>query len=80
VPVIFVYCKQLILKIRRSADFIHTLAPAEQRAARDAYALGLKSVYVLAAVATLLAYLARLPVRVVNHPHESRLLLYNSVK
>ncbi|KAJ7932767.1 vacuolar amino acid permease [Mycena leptocephala] len=54
--------EELILKIRRSADFIGTLAPAEQRAARDAYALGLKSVYVLAAVATLLAYLARLPI------------------
>ncbi|KAJ7119134.1 vacuolar amino acid permease [Mycena epipterygia] len=54
--------EELILKIRRSSDFIRTLGPAEQRAARDAYAMGLKSVYALAACATLLAYLARLPI------------------
>jgi hypothetical protein len=55
----------LILKIRRSSDFIRTLPPAEQRAARDSYAVGLKTVYVMAACATLLAYIARLPVRAV---------------
>ncbi|KAJ7119147.1 hypothetical protein C8R44DRAFT_625210, partial [Mycena epipterygia] len=57
--------EELILKIRRSSDFIRTLGPAEQRAARDAYAMGLKSVYALAACATLLAYLARLPVCII---------------
>ncbi|KAJ7119153.1 major facilitator superfamily domain-containing protein [Mycena epipterygia] len=45
----------LILKIRRSSDFIRTLRPADLRAARDAYAMGLKSAYAL-------AYLARLPI------------------
>ncbi|KAJ6567003.1 vacuolar amino acid permease [Mycena capillaripes] len=54
--------EELIRKIRRSSAFIRTLAPDEQRAARDAYAIGLKSVYVLAASATLLSYFARLPI------------------
>jgi hypothetical protein len=57
---------QLILQIRRSSDFIRTLPPAEQRAARDAYAMGLRSVYMLAACATLLAYFARLPVSAIH--------------
>ncbi|KAJ7041916.1 vacuolar amino acid permease [Mycena alexandri] len=54
--------EELILKIRRSSDFICAPSPTEQRAARDAYAVGLRSVYALAAGATLLAYLARLPI------------------
>ncbi|KAJ7684310.1 vacuolar amino acid permease [Mycena polygramma] len=54
--------EEVIRNIRRSSDFIRTLAPAEQRAARDAYAVGLQSVYVLAACAALLAYVARLPI------------------
>ncbi|KAJ7184611.1 vacuolar amino acid permease [Mycena filopes] len=54
--------EELILKIRRSSDFIRTLPPTEQHAARDAYAIGLRSVYVFAAGATLLAYLTRLPI------------------
>ncbi|KAJ7142124.1 vacuolar amino acid permease [Mycena crocata] len=54
--------EELILQIRRSSDFIRTLGPAEQRAARDAYATGLKAVYMLAAGATLLAYIVRLPI------------------
>ncbi|KAJ7700682.1 major facilitator superfamily domain-containing protein [Mycena rosella] len=53
--------EELILKIRQSSEFIRTLEPAEQQAARDAYAMSLKSVYVLAACAALVAYLVRLP-------------------
>ncbi|KAJ7221451.1 vacuolar amino acid permease [Mycena pura] len=54
--------EELILNIRHSSNFIRTLPPAMQRAARDSYAIGLRSVYVLAACATLAAYLARLPI------------------
>ncbi|KAJ6509204.1 vacuolar amino acid permease [Mycena vitilis] len=54
--------EEVIRNIRRSSDFIRTLAPAEQRAARNAYAVGLRSVYVLAACAALLAYVARIPI------------------
>ncbi|KAJ6606028.1 MFS general substrate transporter [Mycena vulgaris] len=43
--------------------FIRTLEPIEeQRAAQDAYTMGLKSAYVFAACATLLASIARLPI------------------
>ncbi|KAJ7612093.1 vacuolar amino acid permease [Roridomyces roridus] len=52
----------LILNIRRSSQIIHSLNPVEQRAARDAYAQSLRSVYILAACATLLAYLVRIPI------------------
>ncbi|KAJ6523477.1 major facilitator superfamily domain-containing protein [Mycena vulgaris] len=54
--------EELILKIRRSSAFIHTLMPKEQRSARDAYAIGLKSVYIFAACSTFLAYCVRLPI------------------
>ncbi|KAJ7490917.1 vacuolar amino acid permease [Mycena latifolia] len=54
--------EELIIKIRRSNEFIRTLEPAEQHVARDAYAMALKSAYILATCATLLAYMARLPI------------------
>ncbi|KAJ6630409.1 major facilitator superfamily domain-containing protein [Mycena sp. CBHHK59/15] len=50
----------LIMKIRRSSAFIRTLMPKEQRAARDSYAIGLKTVYIFAACATFTAYVIRL--------------------
>lgn len=53
---------ELILRIRQSARLIHSLPPDIQRKAREAYDASLKSVFVFAAVATLLAYLVRLPV------------------
>ncbi|KAJ7819047.1 hypothetical protein B0H14DRAFT_3738178 [Mycena olivaceomarginata] len=40
----------------------HSPRRRKQRAARDSYAVGLKTVYVMAACATLLAYIARLPI------------------
>lgn len=39
------------------------LPPHLQRAARDSYAIALRAVFILAACSTLLAYIARLPVR-----------------
>ncbi|KAJ7490869.1 major facilitator superfamily domain-containing protein [Mycena latifolia] len=54
--------EELIMKIRRSSAFIHELMPEQQRAARDAYALGLKTVYIFAACSTFLAYCVRLPI------------------
>ncbi|KAJ7500453.1 major facilitator superfamily domain-containing protein [Mycena galericulata] len=54
--------EELILRIRRSSAVIRTLLPEQQRAARDAYTIGLKTVYIFAACSTLLAYLVRLPI------------------
>ncbi|KAJ7119169.1 vacuolar amino acid permease [Mycena epipterygia] len=54
--------EELILNIRRSSAFIRTLMPEQQRAARDSYAIGLKTVYIFAACSTFLAYCVRLPI------------------
>ncbi|KAJ7765625.1 MFS general substrate transporter [Mycena metata] len=54
--------EELILKIRRSSAFIHTLMPEQQHQARDSYAIALRTVYIFAACATFLAYLVRLPI------------------
>ena len=53
----------MISKIRHSSTLVAQLPPHLQRAARDAYAISLRAVFVFAAVATLAAYLVRLPVR-----------------
>ena len=53
----------MISKIRHSSTLVAQLRPDLQRAARDSYAIALRWVFVFAAVATLLAYLVRLPVR-----------------
>ena len=55
-------CSQIIKKIQHSAKYVAVLPPATQRIARDSYAASLKSVFILAAGASLLAYLARIPV------------------
>ncbi|KAJ6548100.1 MFS general substrate transporter [Mycena vulgaris] len=54
--------EELILRIRRSSAVIHTLTPKDQRSARDAYAIGLRTVYIFAACSTFLAYCVRLPI------------------
>ncbi|KAF8959682.1 vacuolar amino acid permease [Flammula alnicola] len=54
--------EELIKRIQHSARLVGTLPSDVQRIARDSYAASLKSVFVLAATASLLAYLARLPV------------------
>ncbi|KAJ7142080.1 vacuolar amino acid permease [Mycena crocata] len=54
--------EELIMKIRRSSAFIRTLMPEQQRAARDSYSIGLKTVYIFAACSTFLAYCVRLPI------------------
>ncbi|KAF7298294.1 Vacuolar amino acid permease [Mycena kentingensis (nom. inval.)] len=53
---------ELIEAIRRSSNVVRSLPPEVQRVARDAYASGLRAVFVLAAVATAGAYLVRLPI------------------
>ena len=53
---------QLIKKIRHSARLVGSLPTDLQRLARDSYASSLKSVFILAACASLLAYICRLPV------------------
>ncbi|KAF8173296.1 vacuolar amino acid permease [Pholiota molesta] len=53
---------QLIRRIQHSVRLVAVLPPDAQRVARDAYAASLKSVFMLAAGASLLAYLARIPV------------------
>ncbi|ETW85103.1 major facilitator superfamily, partial [Heterobasidion irregulare TC 32-1] len=50
--------------IRHSARLVSSLPPRLQRDARESYALALRSVFIVAAVSTLLAYLVRLPARV----------------
>ncbi|KAF5318050.1 hypothetical protein D9619_012125 [Psilocybe cf. subviscida] len=52
----------LISRIQHSARLVATLPPDTQRIARDAYASSLKSVFVLAASASILAYIARIPI------------------
>ena len=54
---------QIITRIRHSATLVAHLEPELQRAARDSYAIALRAVFIMAACATFLAYLARLPVR-----------------
>ena len=53
---------KLIKRIRHSARLVDSLPTDLQRLARDSYASSLKSVFILAACASLLAYLCRLPV------------------
>ncbi|KAF8061802.1 vacuolar amino acid permease [Lyophyllum atratum] len=52
----------IIKAIRHSSRVIGELPPDLQRIARDAYAASLKSIFTLAACASLLAYLLRLPI------------------
>ncbi|KAF7342299.1 Vacuolar amino acid permease [Mycena venus] len=54
--------EDLILKIRRSSEFVRTLLPEQQRDARDSYAIALKMVYIFAACSTFFAYCVRLPI------------------
>ncbi|KAF7981055.1 hypothetical protein HWV62_35520 [Athelia sp. TMB] len=53
---------ELIKSIRHSAKLVASLPPAIQRDARDAYDASLKAVFALAACASLLAFLVRLPI------------------
>lgn len=55
---------QIISKIRHSATLVAKLPPDLQRHARDSYAIALRAVFIMASVATFLAYLARLPVSI----------------
>lgn len=52
----------MVKQIRHVARLVETLPPDIQRVARDAYATGLKKVFMFAAISTLLAYIVRLPV------------------
>jgi len=54
--------EELIKGIRHSARLLDSLPTDLQRLARDSYASSLKSVFILAACASLLAYLCRLPI------------------
>ncbi|KAF9481317.1 vacuolar amino acid permease [Pholiota conissans] len=54
--------EELIRRIQHSARLVAVLPPDSQRIARDSYAASLKSVFMLAAGASLLAYFARLPI------------------
>ncbi|KAI0355184.1 vacuolar amino acid permease [Trametes cingulata] len=54
--------EEVISKIRHSSTLVAKLPPDLQRSARDAYAISLRAVFILAAVSTLLAYLVRLPI------------------
>ncbi|PSR82304.1 hypothetical protein PHLCEN_2v6100 [Hermanssonia centrifuga] len=53
---------ELITRIRHSTSLVATLPLELQRAARDSYAVALRTVFILAACSTFLAYLARLPI------------------
>jgi len=54
--------EELIRKIRQSATLVGSLPPDLQRAAKDSYAIALRAVFILAASATLCAYLVRLAI------------------
>ncbi|KDR82118.1 hypothetical protein GALMADRAFT_222000 [Galerina marginata CBS 339.88] len=54
--------EELIKMIQHSARVVSELPIGVQRIARDSYAASLKAVFILAASASLLAYLARLPI------------------
>lgn len=60
--------RKMITKIRHSSTLVAQLPPHLQRAARDSYAIGLRAVFIMAAVSTFLAYLVRLPVRACPPP------------
>ncbi|TFK65321.1 vacuolar amino acid permease [Pluteus cervinus] len=53
---------ELVHAIRHSVSLLQTLPPDLQRIARDSYAASLRSVFILAACASLLAYIARVPI------------------
>jgi len=52
----------LILQIRQSARLVSDLPLDLQRAARDSYAVSLRTVFTLAACSTLFAFIVRLPI------------------
>ncbi|EJF58032.1 MFS general substrate transporter [Dichomitus squalens LYAD-421 SS1] len=54
--------EEMISKIRHSSTLVAQLPPHLQRAARDSYAISLRAVFIFAAIATLAAYLVRLPI------------------
>ncbi|KAF8162685.1 major facilitator superfamily domain-containing protein [Crassisporium funariophilum] len=54
--------EELIRRIRHSARLISSLPPDIQRLVRDSYAASLKCVFILAAIASVLAYITRLPI------------------
>jgi len=54
--------EELISNIRHSATLVAKLPPDLQRSARDSYAIALRAVFIMAAVSTFVAYLARLPI------------------
>ncbi|KAI0045780.1 MFS general substrate transporter [Auriscalpium vulgare] len=53
---------ELIRSIRHSARLVASLPPETQRHARDSYAIALRAVFTMAASATFLAYIVRLPI------------------
>ncbi|KAF8121594.1 vacuolar amino acid permease [Boletus edulis] len=53
---------KIITAIRHSLSLVTTLPNPLQREARDAYAASLKTVFIVAACSTLMAYLVRLPI------------------
>jgi len=53
---------ELINRIRHSATLVANLPPDLQRKARDSYAISLQAVFIMSAVATFIAYCARLPI------------------
>ncbi|KAF9266014.1 MFS general substrate transporter [Marasmius fiardii PR-910] len=53
---------EIIKHIRQNARLVGSLPPELQRQARDSYAISLKAVFIFASVATLLAFIARLPI------------------
>ncbi|KAF9494438.1 MFS general substrate transporter [Pleurotus eryngii] len=64
--------EEWITKIRHSAKLVGSLPPDMQRTARDAYAISLKQVFIFASVATLFAYLVRLPIPEKPLEHQPR--------
>jgi hypothetical protein len=54
---------QLIDRLRHSARLVADLPPDLQQKAKDSYAVSLRAVFILAACATFLAFVVRLPVR-----------------
>lgn len=67
--------EDLIRRIRQSFRFVDTLTPDLQKIANDSYGVSLKSVFLFAAVSTLLSYLVRLPVpdKILEHtPRQPR--------
>ncbi|KAH8100375.1 MFS general substrate transporter [Cristinia sonorae] len=54
--------EELISRIRHSATLVAKLPPDLQRKARDSYAIGLRAVFIMSAIATFIAYCARIPI------------------